>query len=412
MKVKRLLPLVFVVLGVSAGVGKTARAQALPPGQEEEVEATVKKRPPFAGLGLEVLAWDATGLWGGGGAYRNSLDLLFIPSWNIGKRYIGRGPFKTLSLSLRFTADFCLAGFDESCFQGDAPPVEQQKPCATGPDAPRCDFASGPRRVDYSDLTLILANPHIYTIPRALIHIDPSLLLTLPVSAQSRLQTLVMQVIAQVGVSRDFWKDRLGLGYSFGFGKPFYQHNIGQVGGSGSGASNLPYSNQQVSSGFANFYNDPERAPLLLGINPFLLVRHSFRASLNIKNFGATVLYIITNTEYHNFCSDGDQACQNSKRLAGLSDYPWKDNQLLWLSFNYQVLKWLGINLSYITAAPLWQYDYGDPSDPSSTAVGNGQSTRHYRQGIWSADANAFTTISLGVGVSVDALAAKFMRKE
>ncbi len=433
LKLIRLLCLCVVGLGLGSFVERSAHAQALPPG--EEAQGEVVKRPPFAGLGLELSTWDQTVLWAGGGAYRNDLGILILPSWAIGKRFIGHGPFNSLSLSLRFALEVPFAGVEESQFTSSSPPSSTQQPCAVtetggGVVVPRCDYGNGPRRADYSDLSLILANPRIYTLPVVGVHVDPLLGVILPASAESRFATLVTQVLLQVGLGKELWKDRVSLGYSFGFGKGFYRYN--------SGVPNLSNGNstpdQQLLANpvafSSNFYGtDDQHQSLLCSpgeptcTNPSFFLQNTFRVSLNITRLlSATLLYRISDVNFANRtdCMDTPAfdggppvaTCSGPAADSGsVSNRTWRDTQLFWASVAYQALPWLGVSLSYITATPFWKYATSTQNDPSSSAVGDGQSTRSYRQGLWSADANAFTTVSLGVSVSVEGLASSLVRK-
>ncbi|MDW8280525.1 MAG: hypothetical protein RMK29_02365 [Myxococcales bacterium] len=416
---------------VSVGSGGQVWAQALPPGQEGE--GGMVQRPPFYGLSLDLIGWNQTGLWAGGGAYRNDFGFLIMPTWAIGRRFIGRGPFRSLTLQGRFIFNVPVAGFDESGYAGDAPPWSEQQPCALGRseslrfvDLPRCDWGRGSRRVDYSDLTLILANPRIYTIPRLEVRIDPSVILTLPVSAQSRLATLILQGVLQLGVARSFWKGRLDVGYTYGLGKGFFRYATGGVVYDSRGAD-VPFAQDVLARGLSNFYADAGGGAILCqGFercrNPTLFMQHTFRATVSVlEPLSITVIYRIGNTYFRNpaGCSETLSfdhgpplaTCGEGAAIQTPSSF-WTDNQLLWAMVNYQPLPWLGISLSYITAAPLWQYARSTPDETLPDAEAQFAPTRSYRQGIISVDANDFTSISLSLDVTVDALAKKFLKKE
>jgi hypothetical protein len=298
--VKQLQLLSLAVLGV-VGAGALpgdAWGQALPPGQE--AEGAVAKKPPFLGLGLDLNVWNQSGLYGGQSSYyyRNDFGFLPIPTWALGRRFIGTGRFRTLSLQARFFFNVPVAGYDETNYAGDAPSWSEQQPCATGRetslqfrDLPRCPWGRGSRRVDYSDLTFILANPRIYTIPKIGVRVDPSVILTLPTSAQSRLRSLVLQGVAQLGVARGFWKNRIDLAYTFGYGQPFFRYASSGVTYDPAGGE-VPYVG---ASGLSNFYTQfsaggalqPSEVPILcqggeVCRNPTLFVQHTIRGTVNI----------------------------------------------------------------------------------------------------------------------------------
>jgi hypothetical protein len=428
---------VVLLVGVTQAVlcGR-AGAQALPPGQE--AESAVVKKPPFYGLGFEVSVWNSSGLWFGGGAYRNEFGFLLQPNWSIGRTFIGKGPLRTMNLSARFFFNAPVAGFDDSYQTGDAPAWSEQQPCALNVDTtlrqqdlPRCPWGRGARRADYSDLQLTLTNPRIYTVPTLKVHLDPSLVVVLPTSAQSRLQTLVMQFTPQLGVGREFVNNRIAVAYTYGLGLPIFRYATGEIYTGGGGSAALPYDQNVLNFGESNFYSDPGRASLLCFRgercrNPTLSSQHTIRGTVSFNDdISLTVIYRVSSSYFLNPSGclevvDGTgasmQVCPNTTPDYFKDRQPgsyWVDNQLFWAMLSWQVRSWVGLSLSYITASPLWQYARSEPAmgSLSEAEAQNARPLRSYRQGLFSFDANAFTSINLGVDFSIEALAAKFLKK-
>lgn len=435
------LTAISVALLVGVGVSQallcgTAGAQALPPGQE--AEGAVVKKPPFYGLGFEVSAWNSTGLWFGGGAYRNEFGFMLMPNWNIGRSLIGKGPLRTMNLSARFFFNAPVAGFDDSYQTGDAPSVSDQRPCALNVDStlrqqdlPRCPWGRGARRADYSDLQLILVNPRIYNVPTLKVHLDPSLIVTLPVSAQSRLQSMVMQFTPQLALGREFVNNHIMVAYTYGLGLPIFRYTTGEIYTGGDEKAALPYDQDVLNFGESNFYSDPARASVLCFPgercrNPTLSSQHTIRGTVLFNDdISLTVIYRVSSSYFLNSTGclevvDGaggsTQVCPNTTPDYFKDRQPgsyWVDNQLLWAMLSWQVRSWIGVSLSYITASPLWQYARSEPNmgSLSETEAQNARPLRSYRQGLFSVDANAFTSINLGLDFSIEALAAKFLKK-
>jgi hypothetical protein len=92
-----------------------------------------------------------------------------------------------------------------------------------------------------------------------------------------------------------------------------------------------------------------------------------------------------------NLCATGDAVAASSG--SRISRPGRRDFQTLWVSLGYQPWDYVGFSLSWINSAPMW--------NPDSS----------YRQGIYSFDYNGFTSVNLGLNVSIDSVASTIEAK-
>ncbi len=252
--------------------------------------------------------------------------------------------------------------------------------------------------------------PKVYTIPKVGIFLSPSIRFIFPTSLESRFSTLIMGTTTSLSIGRAFWKDRISLGVGAGISKNFHQSSTAQVSGSsGAGVQGSTqggnYADLAASNGISNFYADPSRLNNISGYNVNYAGIGSFTGAVHFTDkLSFDILYlIIANVPYnhsctvnvpmvgmYNTCTSGNAVAANSGTTV---DRPGNhDVQVFWATLAYQPLDWLGVSLAWINWAPLL--------NPNST----------YRQGIISTDYNSFTTVQLGVTVTLDKLGARFLK--
>jgi hypothetical protein len=388
-----------------------------PPGSTAVV--VEKKKDDFVhyyGLGFDFTASDTSGLNAVGHNYSNSLAFYFEPTWRFGAKFFKNTWAKTLTLSGRFVVTQALSGLDEAGFSGDTNLKGPQGTCANiTPSAQGgqvyvdssfsyCNPAGANRRVDYGDIWLTLKAPRIYTIPKVDIAINPSIRLVLPSSLESQFQTLQAAITPVLGASRSFWKDRIQLSYSFGVTKYIQKYTTAQYVASatsqgGTQGSN-PYDGITPTLTLPNFLSDPAYQSSSGGYNTNYSLLQYIDGTINFTDkLTFEVLYIIIDNHGYgrggcvdntaagnvNTCTTGDTVAANSG--SSLNRPGNHATQVFWVTLNYQALDWLSAYLALITASPM--------QNPDST----------YRQGIWSSDYNAFTTVSAGATVTLDKLA-------
>jgi len=368
----------------------------------------------FHGLTFHVTLADGTGLNAVGHNYRNDLNLYLEPAWHAGKRFFARSRFQSLSISARWLVTRNLAGTDESNVNGSANAGPQGSCSDVSPStagtidpgqAGYCNPQANDRRTDYGDLWLTARNPRVYTIPKLLVELNPAVRVILPVSAESRFETLLFSVMASLGLSRSFLTDRLSVSYTFGFTKYFHQYTTPQIDGAKAGATASQGGNASdgaFGAGISNFYSDPTRSGTICGHNPSFGFMHLFGGAYKLsRRWSFEALYFLLSSYAYGHactvtvsglsvdtCASGDRVAAGSG--SSLSRPGHRDTQILWLTASYQALPWLGVFLSYINWAPLL---YPDSS---------------YRQPFFSTDYSAFTTIQLGATVTVEALIRKW----
>jgi len=408
---------VAVVLALSAPV-KVAFADAqggIKPAAGVEAEKPDQK-VPFYGFSFDFTAADGTGLNSVGQNYRNDLAFYFEPTWNVGPRFLKHTWAKTFQIAARFAVTQELSGTDEASFNGNANSgphgtcsnVNITNGMVDPTSVGYCNPPPNDRRADYSDIWLTFRMPRIYTIPKAEITISPSVRLYLPTSLQSRYQTLIMGVAPSLGFGRSFWKDRIKIGYSLGYTKNFHQSTVpvvnpGDPTATGGTAGSNSYDGA-VGTTISNFYLDPSRAGTVGGFNVSQQVTNIFSGSIQITDkLGLDLLYILISPftyvpdctitaqgQIVDTCASGNAVAASSGST--LSRGQKGMSQVLWLTLGYQALDWLNVSLAWINWAPTYH-----PDGP-------------YRQGIISTDYNAFTTLQLGMTVTIDKLAQKFRK--
>lgn len=375
-------------------------------------------KPRFYGFALDFTVADGSGLNSVGQNYRNDLQFYFEPTWNFGRLYLANTPFKNGALAGRFIVTQNLAGVDESNYSGNLNIPGPQGTCGDPKitdgvldptSVAYCNPPGANRRTDYSDLWFTLRFPRIYVIPVVDVAINPSLRFVAPTSAQSRFQTMAGSLTAFVGLARSTWKGRLRFGYSFGFNKFFHEQQTTRVSvqspANGGTLGGNPYDGT-LGAGTSNFFLDPTRAGPLGGSNTNFTVMNilSAGAQLHPKVSFDLLYFTVHSFAYgqgctitidgvpENICENGDAVAANSG--SQLNRPGLRESQVLWAAVNYNPLDWLTLSLSWINFAPMF----------------NLNST--YRQGIISTSYDAYTTLQLGVTVSTDVFAAKFIKEK
>ncbi|MGZ3443582.1 MAG: hypothetical protein ACXVDD_28865, partial [Polyangia bacterium] len=414
------LALGIVIVGASTGA-RADGAGAPNTGAVTSVETTANVKPRFYGFTVDLTTADGSGLNSVGHNYRNDFVWYFEPAWNIGQMYLRGSRWRTLQLQARFSLTANVSGTDEANFSGSS----NASPAGTCPGTTindngtvdpgsvgYCNPSSNTRRADYSDVWLTLRSPRIYTIPKINVYLNPALRVILPTSVESRFQTLVMSLTPSIALGRTFWRDKLRVGYGFGFTKNFHQYTSSQLtpiaGGpattAGGNLSDGPY-----GAGLSNFYLDPSRDGTIGGYNVNYSLSHTISGGIQLSDkWSIDVLYVIidsftydhscatsnvmANGSPYDTCSAGDRVAANSG--ASLARPSHRDSQVFWATLGYQPLDWLGLSLAWINWAPLQRLDSS------------------YRQGIISTNYDAFTTIQLAATVTVDKLAARYWRKQ
>jgi hypothetical protein len=267
----------------------------------------------------------------------------------------------------------------------------------------RCPYNQN-HRWDYGDIWFTLGNPKIYTIPKLLININPSIRFVVPTSLESQYQTLLLGLTGTLGVSRDFWGDKFTLGYSFGFTKNFHRYTTPQ------GQNDSLNGDSQV--GYANNYDVSNAISPGDALNPFNQTSagarntsygftHIFSASLNPNDkWSITVLYILTdafhyptpdtfpvNGQDYNTYNSGMAVAANSGTEILKTGHV--DNQWFWATVGYQALDWLNLSVALITISP---QRFPDGS---------------LRQPFISTNYDAFSQLSFGATVSLEKAAAR-----
>jgi hypothetical protein len=419
--VKRHLIRSILVFGLVVGVlGMAATAYGQNAGLGVEASGPVAK-PRFYGFSFDFTMADQTGLNAVGQNYRNDLAFYFEPTWNFGRMYLSKTPFKNMHLAARFIVTQNLAGVDESNFTGNINAAGPQGTCSNilpsangGVVDPTmvqyCNPVGADRRTDYGDLWLTLRAPGVYKIPKIEVAINPSIRFIAPTSVQSRFSGLQTAITGFLGLGRSFWKSRIRLGYSLGFTKNFHSQTTTAYKGGNTTAEGAttqggnPYDG--ISSGLSNFYSDPTRTGPLGGPNTNFTVMNIISGGVQFhEKVSFDLLYFTINGfAYDQTCQvqvNGvtEDICANGNAVAAASgstlNRPGKrDSQVLWASLNYSPLDWLTLTLAWINFAPM--------QNPNST----------YRQGIFSADYNSFSSLSLGATVSLDTFAAKYIKEK
>jgi hypothetical protein len=409
------LGLVFGLVGAVETAYAGAGGQPTVSGSVEDEKAP--KQLPFYGLSFDFTVSDGTGLNSVGQNYRNDLAFYFEPSWAVGARFLKHTWAKTLTLAARFAVTQELSGTDDASFNGSSnagphgtcsninPINGVVDPTQVG----YCNPASNDRRADYSDLWLTVKMPRVYTIPKAEIAISPAVRFIFPTSMQSRFQTLVMGITPSLSLSRGFWKDRIHIGYGVGYTKNIHQSTIAgldpKTGGSAATDGSNPYDGA-VGTSISNFYADPSRVSSVGGFNVSQSVSQTFSGSIQITDkLGFDALYILVspftyvegnycttmvNGQPYDLCGAGDSVAASSGSTLNRGTKGM--TQVLWLTLGYQALDWLNVSVAWINWAP--------------TYYGNGS----YRNGFISTDYNAFTTVQLGMTVTIDKLAQRFRK--
>jgi hypothetical protein len=270
----------------------------------------------------------------------------------------------------------------------------------------RCNPTAASRRTDYSDLWLTAGLPRLFTIPRARLDVPASLRVILPLSAQSRFQTLRLGLTGTTGLGRAFWKDRLRVGYALGFTKNLHAYSTpgldpgpldaGETGGN----PHAPLSGVGISNLYAN--------PSLVGTGGFntsFSLSNALSAHVAIADrWSGDVLYMWTDgfTYAHRCVVDVSgqtvDTCRTGAVVAAdsgseVTGRGHKRAQVFWVTVSYQAAPWLDLSLAWVNWAPRMK--------PDSS----------YRQGFISTDYNAFTSVLLSASTSLDRVTARFRKK-
>jgi hypothetical protein len=372
--------------------------------------------PRLHGLDLDLTLSDSSGLNAVGQNYRNELSLYLEPRWSIGRALMPQaGRWSKLTLSARFVITQALAGTNEEFFGSDVRSGPQGTcsdivPSADGAvidpnQVRRCNPTPAARRIDYSDLWLTAGVPRLFTLPKE-IDVPASLRVLVPVSAQSRFQTLRLGLTGTSGLTRGFWQDRLKLSYALGFSKYFHAYTtpgiapgpIGAAETGGNGAAPL------TGVGISNLYANPALVGTG-GFNPAFSFSNALSAHLSIADrWSGDVLYMWTDAfTYAHRCAVevGDQTvdtCRTGGLVAANSSSDvtargHKRGQVFWVTLSYEAAPWLDLSLAWVNWAPRLK--------PNSS----------YRQGFISTDYNAFTSVMLSASTSLDKVAARLRNK-
>ena len=415
----KLTRLALVVTVVGAGKGASAQGLSGYNTAAAEVAAHHDASPRFHGFTFDLTTADGSGLNSVGHNYRNDFVWYFEPAWNVGQVYLRGTRWHSLQLQARFSVTANVSGTDEANFSGYANATGPQGTCGS-PDVstqggsvdpgsvPYCSPPPNNRRADYSDLWLTLRAPHLYTIPKIDVYVNPAFRVVLPTSAESLYATMVMSLTPSVAVGRAFWHDKIHAGYGFGFTKYFHRYIAPQLNPAAGGQAATiggNYNDGAYGAGLSNFYADPTRVGTIGGYNPSYAFIHTISGGIQLSDkWSLDVLYLIidafsydhsctlqVNGVAYDTCDAGDAVASASG--AQVSRPGHRDSQVFWATIAYQPLDWLGLSLAWINWAPLQK--------PDSS----------YRQGLISTDYNAFTTIQLAATITVDKLAAHYWRK-
>jgi hypothetical protein len=415
--VNRLTCLALAIGVLGASTGAWAQAGAPNTGAVTTVEAANGK-PRFYGFTFDLTTADGSGLNSAGHNYRNDFVWYFEPTWNVGQLYLRGTRWKSLRLMGRFAVTANASGTDEANFSGHS----NASPPGTCPGTTindngtlnpgsvgYCNPTPNTRRADYSDLWLTLRAPRLYTIPKINVYLNPAFRVILPTSLQSQYQTLVMALTPSLAAGRTFWRDKIRVGYGFGFTKNFHRYTSPQLTPQSGGTATTAggnFSDGAYGAGLSNFYLDPSRDGTIGGYNVSYSLSHTISGGIQINDkWSIDVLYVIIDSFTYGHTCDASNVvaggvavdtCATGSAVAGNSGSKitnHRDSQVFWATLAYQPLDWLGLTLAWINWAPMQKLDSS------------------YRQGIISTDYNAFTTIQLGATITVDKLAARYWRK-
>jgi hypothetical protein len=414
-----------VRLAVASMLGLLVLAEAGPAAaQSTGLTATAGKveAPKYYGLHFDLGVYDSSGLNFVGQNYYNAFSFYFEPSWSIGAQFasLRSGPLKNLTLAGRFIVTANVSGTDPAGFNGQAnttpiggcsdltarapngDPANQENGGVIDPtQVQRCNPAANSRRADYSDFWLTLRAPSIYKIPKLGININPSLRFIFPASEQSRYATLVTSITPMLGLGRSFWKGRLRAGFIFGVNKNIHLSQTpktltGQGPTSELGGNTYSGLNGGRISEFGTRSDTVNTNFSLLSI-----ISGGVQFS---EKWSLDAFYIVSNAYAYdqpctetvagmpvNLCANGDAVASSSG--SRISRPGRRDFQTLWVSLGYQPWDYVGFSLSWINSAPMW--------NPDSS----------YRQGVFSFDYNGFTSVNLGLNVSIDSVATTIQAK-
>lgn len=369
--------------------------------------AKVEAPPKHAGFMFDYTVLDSSSL--NTVNYTNQAINYFEPMWAVGKAFLANTPFSHLEIDGRWTLTRTFAGYDPVAVHptgdlGYAPRCSNLAQAGNGNLDPnsvqRCP-TSADYRWNSGDIWLTVKNPGIYTIPGLDVKVNPSIRFILPTSIESQYATLRLATAATLSLSRSFLDHQLTFMAAFGGTKYFHRYTTPGAETDApavvDGAVTSNYRSAQVSSNSANFYLDPSRASEGLFNPSFGLsqIVSADYAPAELKKLSFSVLYIWL----HSFAYEAAQcnvtvagrsydACAAADRVAkvsngvGTAGRAVSDLQIFWATVNYQLEPWVGLSLAWINAAP--------QRKPDNSA----------RQGFFSADYNAFTSVSLGATFS------------
>jgi hypothetical protein len=367
-------------------------------------------------FGLALTLADSSGLNAVGQNYRNELSLALEPRWMIGRQLFGTSPvWSKLSLSSRFLLSRALAGTSDESFSGtsNARPLEPCSEITPGPGGTidpsqvrRCNPSPNDRRTDYSDVSLTASLPRYLTIPRTGVSLSSSLRATLPLSAQSRYQSLLVASTLTTSLSRGFFGEKLRASYSLGFTKNFHRYTtpgVSQQDGEAAEAGGNSYS-AVAGVGLSNLFADPARAGAA-GYNTSFSFSNT--AALHYKiaeSWSLDLLYMwVDGFGYGHRCTvdAGGQTvntCRTGAEVAASSESEVESrghrrSQVFWVTGTYGVNDWLSLSAAWVTWSPRHKPDTS------------------YRQGFISTDYNAFTSVMLSTTVSVEELAGAWKKR-
>jgi hypothetical protein len=389
--------LVAVLAGLALGAApRTARAQLA---NALTGTPTTDEEPRMGGFDLDLTLSDSSGLNAVGQNYRNELSLYFEPRWSLGRVMMPRSAlWNKLSLSARFVVTQALAGTGDESFgsgvrTGPQGTCSNLVPSSDGAvvdptQVRRCNPPAAGRRTDYSDLWLTAGVPSLVTIPRAQLDVPASLRLVLPLSAQSRFQTLRFALTGTTGLARAVWSDRVRFNYTLGFTKNFHAYST-------------PGLDRAPLGGISNTYADPSRVGVG-GFNTSFSLANAASAHVTFtERWSGDVLYMWTDGfTYAHRCTieasgQSVDTCRTGAVVAAssaseITGRGHKRAQVFWVTASYTVAPWLDLSLAWVNWAPRQK--------PDSS----------YRQGFISTDYNAFTSVMLSATTSLDKLTGRW----
>ena len=367
----------------------------------------------FKGLGMASWLGDSSGLNAVGQNYENDWILILSPTWKVGRVYFDDIPaLKGLTVSGRWLLSGEFTGVNDAYRTGQIAPTANYNGCdSSAPggqggvvntsNVPYCQ-SGAQRRLDYGDIVLKVSDK-VYTIPVLGIDLTPGVASSLPISAQSQYAKLITTLQGSIGVSRNFFNDKLQLSYGFAATKIFHSKNVDVVGFSSDPLSdpNNPQLNTPTGTSTST---DLERfADGTLGMVSSYSLIHTFSVSYNITDkVTASASYLIRDTfkepipncdTYLGAGVGTVNACTNSNAVAQsqgatLLQRGDKGGQLVRAGVEYQINDYLSADVGLYSESP--------QRHPNGS----------WQQPILTTDYNNYSSVSIGVTLIPEALAA------